>query len=217
MKKSIGAFLFILLGSNLTPRIAQAAVATMNSPVAAAQKALQTALTGLDAAGWPAASEAASVSQPLPTIVAKNGPPKAESVMTEELMARLIKYTRGVEAMSSVSKQTCKIFDLCDGKDSMPTQSAEAETMTDGATHFFAMSRIPDSKEILFLRVSNDIGLESFLTDKTGKLRAAAIQKDGVARLIPNEEAAAQYAKELALFAREAADLPPTGTAVAGK
>ena len=72
-----------------------------------------------------------------------------------------------------------------------------------------------DSKDIIFA-VKHDTALEAYLTDKTGKLRAAAVlDKDG-AHLITNEKAAAKFKAELSLFAGEAADLPPSGTAVPG-
>lgn len=214
MKTPTSAFLCALLAASLTPCAGHAAVASMNTPLAA-QKAFQSALRGLDASGWPAAAEAASVSQPVPTIVPQTAPPKADAVMTEELMARLIKYTKAVTISSSVDKDTCRIFDLCDGTASLPLQSAEADTPTDGGVHNFSIPlKFPN--DILFLRMTPG-KLESFLTDKTGKLRAAAVKSNGVARLITNEKAAEQYQKELALFAREAADLPPTGAVVAGK
>lgn len=213
MKKSTPA-LFALLAASMSPLFAHAAVTTMNTPVAA-HRAFQDAMKGLDASGWPAAAEAASVSQPVPAAVPQSQTPKADPVMTEELIARLIKYTRGVTISSHVDAKTCQVLELCDGTANLPLQSAEAETATDGGRHFFS---IPLNKpnDILFLRGLNG-GIEAFLTDKTGKLRAAAVMSNGVARLITNEKAAAQYQKELALFAREAADLPPTGAAVAGK
>ena len=97
----------------------------------------------------------------------------------------------------------------------MPLKMAEAEIMTDGAQHWFSLPTKADSTDILILRKINNV-VESFLTDKTGKLRAAAIETSAGARLITNEKAAEQFKKEMALFAKEAAGLPPTGTAVAG-
>lgn len=218
MKKTT-SFLCALLAASMTPR-ARAAVTTVNTPVAA-QRAFQAALNGLDASGWPAAAETISISQPTPQIVAKAAPPKVDPVMTPELMARLIKFLSEVEGNGSVAKQTCHIYDLCDGTADMPVKLAEAETATDGALHYatFPASQLnSDSKDLIIVRKSNTTGaLESFLTDKTGKLRAAAVQSNGVARLITNEKAAEQYKKELAIFAREASDLPPTGAAIAGK
>ena len=201
------------LGALLTLS-ANAAVGTVNYPMSA-QKAFQTAVSGLAASGWPAA--ATSVAQAMPTMTTGTTP-KADPVMNEELIARLIKYTRGVDTKSSVDKPTCKIFDLCDGTTDLDLQSAEADMAlsTDGGKHWFSMPRKADSQDILMLRKTSGL-LESFLTDKTGKLRAAAVQSNGVARLITNEKAAEQFKKEMALFAIEASGLPPTGSAVVAK
>ena len=65
--------------------------------------------------------------------------------------------------------------------------------------------------------VKRDAILEAYLTDKTGKLRAAAISDDGTAPLITNEKATEKFKAELALFAKEAADLPPTEPVVPDK
>jgi len=193
---------------------ANAAVGTVNYPMSA-QKAYQTAASGLDASGWPAAAATISVSQPIPTMT-MGTTPKADPVMNEELIARLIKYTRSVNAKSSVERETCKILGLCDGTASLPLQSAEVEDAPDGAKHWFSIPTKADSKDILILRMSPGM-LESFLTDKTGKLIAAAVKTEAGTRLVPLEKAAEQFKKEMALFAGEAAGLPPTGSAVAAK
>jgi hypothetical protein len=130
-------------------------------------------------------------------------------VMNEELMGRLIKYTRSYEDSGNrLVARVCKILDLCDGTMDLPLHAAKSDS-TDGS-HYFALPLEPDSKDILIL-VMRDTILEAYLTDKTGKLRAAAISENSVARLITNEKAAEKFKAELALFAKEANDqLPPT-------
>lgn len=131
-----------------------------------------------------------------------------EAVMTEELMGRLIKYTRDGHATGGVDARICRVFDLCDGAKDMVLKLSQSDS-TDGE-HYFGLPPQSDSKDILIMVVRNDTGVEAFLTDKTGKLRAAAILKNGVARLITNEKAAAKFMSELALFAKEATEqLPP--------
>lgn len=142
-----------------------------------------------------------------------NPPPKVEPVMTEELMARLIKVTRDQEETGAVSARICKALDLCDGTKDMPMKLGSSDSTGDG-THYFGVPPQKDSNDILIM-VKRERSLEAYLTDKTGKLRAAAISENGVARLITNEKAAEKFKAELALFAKEAADLPPTGTAAA--
>ena len=136
-----------------------------------------------------------------------SGAPSAAPVMTEELMARLIKYTRGTKGGGTLSATSCKALDLCDGTQHMPFQHCESDV--DG--HYFGFHpEDRDAKNIVIV-VKRGRDLEAYLTDKAGKLRAAAVEENGVARLITNEKAAAQFQAELALFAKEAAEqLPPT-------
>lgn len=136
-------------------------------------------------------------------------------MMNQELLGRLIKYTRSFEdSDNTLPTRICKIFDLCDGTMDMPLKAVKSDS-TDGL-HYFALPVEADSKDILIL-VKRDTILECYLTDKTAKLRAAAISENSVARLITNEKAAEKFQAELALFAKEAAEqLLPTG-ALRGK
>jgi len=84
-----------------------------------------------------------------------------------------------------------------------------------GADRYFALPLDVDSKDIIILINTPDV-LYAYLTDKTSKLRAAAIYDKNGARLITNEKAEKAYKAELTIFAKEAEGLPPTGTAVAG-
>jgi hypothetical protein len=135
--------------------------------------------------------------------------PSAATVMTEELMARLIKFTREVEVTGSLSAATCKVLNFCDGTKNMPLKYCTGDS-TDGKHHFGLRPEDPDNKDI-FIVVLREGNLEVYLTDKTGKLRAAAVEENGIARLITNEKAAAKFKAELAQYAKEAAEqLPPT-------
>jgi hypothetical protein len=153
-----------------------------------------------------------AVAQPTTREVARRATPKVDPVMTEELMARLIKYTRGLEGTHGVAGRICKVFDLCDGTSALQMKVSQSDS-TDGK-HYFGLPLDPASKDILIM-VKHDALVESYLTDKTGKLRAAAVlDKDKEdSYLITNEKAAAKFKAELSLFAGEAATLPPTGTA----
>ena len=143
--------------------------------------------------------------------LAQTAPPAVSTpVMNDELMGRLIEYTRTRKKGSSTDARICKIFNLCDGTTDMSLQLAKISA-PDGS-HFFALPVDADSTDILIF-VKHDTILECYLTDKTAKLRAAAISENGVAHLITNEKAAEKFNAELALFAKNAAEhLPPTGT-----
>ena len=104
------------------------------------------------------------------------------------------------------------IFVICDGAILMPAKQVST-TKPDGK-HYFVLPFKEGSKDILiiFKSPSGEV-VNSYLTDKSGALRAVAtsgLNSAGL-RLIPNEQAAEKFKAELALFAREAADLPPTG------
>lgn len=128
--------------------------------------------------------------------------------MTEELMSRLIKFARGLKGTGSVTAKICAIFELCDGSRDMPLKLLETER-PEGV--FFGLPLDKDSPDILVMSRHDGI-VEAYLTDRSGKLRAAAVA-DGkpAAHLITNEKAAAKYQVALRQLAREAAeDLPPS-------
>lgn len=202
-----------MLASSVAPVRSDATLASTIDPMAA-QKALRNAVSGLDATGW--MSSAAIANSPVAKPEATNitpTPPTVEPVMTEELMTRLIIYIRKVKTTSSINAKLCKIFDLCDGTANMPYMNALSDS-TDGK-HYIGMRPEADSTDVVILVVRGSV-MEAYLTDKTGKLRAAAIVDGAGTRLITNEKAAAKYKAEMTMFAGEAASLPPTGTAVAG-
>ncbi len=207
------AYLSAMLASSVAPIRSSATFAAAVDPLAA-QKALQNAMNGLNAAGWAPASASTPVAVP-PVVIASsdNPPPKPDPVMTEELMARLIKYTRSIQGTGTVTARICKVLDLCDGTKDMPLKLAKSDS-TDGI-HYFGLPLDVDSRDILIMVKHNTV-VEAYLTDKTATLRAAAVLENGTAHLITNERAAEKFKAELSLFAGEAATLPPTGNAATG-
>lgn len=142
-------------------------------------------------------------------------PPKTKPVMTDELMARLIKYVRDIQGTSTVPARISKILDLNDGTKDMTFKVAKSDAK-DGE-HYFALPPSVNSKDILIL-VKRDTIMEVYLTDKTGKLHAAAISENGTARLITKEKASEKFKAELTLFAKEATEqLPPTAITAPSK
>jgi hypothetical protein len=138
--------------------------------------------------------------------------PKADPVMNEELMGRLIVRTLDSKRESIIDPGLCVTFAICDGTIRAPAKQVRT-TQADGY-HYFVLSLKEGSKDILIIfKSTNGEVINAYLTDKSGALRAALIAGlNGVnPRLIPNDQAAEKFKDELALFAREAADLPPTG------
>jgi hypothetical protein len=204
------AYLSAMLASSVAPIRSDATLAATIDP-SAARAAFQSAVNGLDAAGWMTAATSAAPVPQAAIISPSNPAPKAEPVMTDELLARLIFFARHTRGTGTVNAKICKVLDLCDGTSDIQMRLVE----NDGNDHFFAIAADGDSKDILFM-VRRGGAVETYLTDKTYKLRAAAVLEGGVAHLITNEKAAAKFKQELSLFAGEAGSLPPTGTAVAG-
>ena len=144
--------------------------------------------------------------QPPVKTVQDDSSSKTNAVMTEELMGRLIKYTRDLKETGSLDGKISKILNLNDGTKNMPLKYSKSDAP---GTHYFGLPPALDSTDILIV-VKYDTLLEFYLTDKTGKLRAAGVSEIGGTYLITNEKAAPKFQKELSLFAGEAAQLPPT-------
>lgn len=204
-----------MLTSSLAPIRNNAIFAAAVDP-SAAQKALQTAVSSLDAAGWAAA--VAATPAPVPP-APKNVPidltPKADPAISEELLARLIKRTLASKKPTTFDKDVCRILGACDGTTNIPVLQV-SEPLPEGK-HFFVVPTVEGSKDIfIFFKRLDGAYSEIYLTDKSGVLRAAAISESNGIRLITNEQAAAKYKAELELFAKLAKELPPSGAAVAG-
>ena len=204
------AYLSAMLASSVAP-IGRSLVLAAPIDPSTAQAAFNDAVGRLDAVGWIAASAAAPTPAPAIVKVLPANPPVPDPGMTEELLARIIKFTLGRPSTKAIDAKICKIFDMCDGTVDMPMKVIESEVKE----HFIAMSPIPGSKDIVIMYRENG-SMHCFLTDKTGVLRAAAVSVNGEMKLITNEKAAASYKTEMTMLAKEAGGLPPTGTAVAG-
>ena len=107
--------------------------------------------------------------------------------------------------------KVCKVLDLCDGTMDLPIKFT-TEKVGD-VEHFFGVPPQLNSTDVWIATLQGP-RMEAFLTDKTFRLRAAAVLENGSARLITNESAADRFEAELAFFAKRAAEeLPPTGGA----
>jgi hypothetical protein len=132
----------------------------------------------------------------------------AAPMMNEELMARLIKYTRGLPEEGTMIPKLCAVFGICDGTEGLPLKIAESDKNANGK-YLFGLPLDANSKDILIM-VNQPKIVHAYLTDKTGRLRAAAISDANGVHLITNEEAAEKFKAALTLFAGEAVALPPT-------
>lgn len=205
------AYLSAMLASSVSPVRSDATFAATIDPTAARQ-AFQTAVNSIEATNWMAASATPAAIEPVAKIVLVNNPaPKIDPGMTEELMARLVKYAQGNEEISTFDAKACAVLKLCDG-----TKALELKILqSDIKEHYFGIPAKGNSKDILII-VRNGTTITAYLTDKTGKLRAAVVSEPTGSRLITNDEAIANFKSELKQFAKEAGDLPPTGTSLAG-
>lgn len=210
------AYLSAMLTSSVAPIRNSSIFAAAVDPTAA-HKALQDAVSGLDASGWATAvANTPSAPPPASNIVPVNDPaPKAEPIMTEELMSRLIIFTSTEGANTFMNEKLAGVFGLNDGTKKIPVMQV-SEPVPDGK-HFFMVTTKEGSTDIVlgFKRATGG-DTRAYLTDKSGVLRAAAIMSFQGTRLITNEQAAKDYEAEMRLFAKLAKDLPPTSTAVAG-
>lgn len=205
------AYLSAMLTSGLAPIRPSVIFAAAIDPMVA-QKALQNAVSAVASSGWAAPIMGPSAPLP-PQAIASVQPPKADPVMTPELMARLIKLTEEQVEPGFLGGNICAAFKICAGPDNIKVKQIESEN-PEG--HFMMIPWVPGSKDIVIVKLNADKSLDCYLTDKTYKLRAAAVGNSAGVRLVANELAAEKFRAELSLFAKEAADLPPTGTAVAG-
>ncbi len=131
-----------------------------------------------------------------------------EPVISEELMARLIKRTLASHEDAWINASICALVAMCDGTSDAPARRIWA-TRPDGI-HTIAVPLKEGSKDIV-VSFEHDNVYEFYLTDKTGSLRAAAISNvtlEGL-RLITNEQAAEKFKAEMQLMAKMAKKLPP--------
>lgn len=206
------AYLSAMLTSGLAPIRPSVIFAAAIDPMAA-QKALQSAISAATSSGW---VDAAPANFPLapaaPQVSASTQPPKTDPVMTAELMARMLKFMGDQTNFGTLDAKVCQIFKLCPGTADMTVRQLETENP---AGHYIMMPATPGATDIVIVKSNTDGSLDCYLTDKNYKLRAAAFVASTGTTLIANEKAAEKFKSELSLFAKEASDLPPTGTSFA--
>lgn len=202
------AYLSAMLTSGLAPINPKVIFAAAVDPMAA-QRVMQAAVSALSADGWSVGNVALP---PAPQVVAKAQPPKADPVMTDELMARLLAFAATQDETTTIGKDICRTLKVCDGTADLVVRQLGTE-FPKGL--FFNIPTAAGSKDIIIIRRNADDSLDCYLTDKSYKLRSAAHVDTNVV-IVPNEKAAKEFKIALSHLAREAADLPPTGAAVAG-
>ena len=214
----------IMISTYLSAMLTSSVVAHVRGDVAlagaidptAARQAFQSAVAGLNAAGWTASSSIpATVAVPTAVMSAIPAPQAADPVISEELMARLIKRTLASDKNTSIMAPVCGIFGMCDGTSGLPVKQIFVNK-PDGR-RYIEIPLKEGSKDIV-VTFTTETTMEFYLTDKRGNLRAAAIsggQASGI-RLITNEQASEKFKAQMQFLAKLAEGLPPTGVAVAG-
>lgn len=131
----------------------------------------------------------------------------SRTVMTQELMGRLVTYTQN-GALTSLALPLCKALGVGNGTHPIPLRSVASDAR-DGK-HYFALSLVPKSKDIFILVVRGN-RVEAYLTDRSAKLRRAAVFENEKARTESHQAASPRFHAELSIFAKEAAaQLPPS-------
>lgn len=199
------AYLSAMLTSGLAPIRPSVIFAAAIDP-----SALQNAIAAMTGNGW--AAPAMDTPMPLaPQAVASIQTPKADPVMTDELMARLLAFVATQDDPGTLNKNICVLLKICDGKADLSVRQLETGRP---AGLWFMVPAAAGSKDVIVAYKNPDGSADAYLTDKTYKLRAAVHAGDTY-DLVPNEKAAARFKAALSHLAREAAeDLPPTGAAV---
>ncbi|MFH1043758.1 MAG: hypothetical protein V1796_01565 [Pseudomonadota bacterium] len=156
---------------------------------------------------------------PASTWAQSAGTPAPEPIISEELMARLIQRTLASEKEAVLSAGICAIFSMCDGTSDMPAKQI-VNTQADGKYAFFVPLREGSTDIIVAVKHASGeppsgVVIDSYLTDKNGNLRAAAISElPGPGhRLITNEQAAENFTAVMQFLATLAEELPPVGAA----
>lgn len=137
-----------------------------------------------------------------------------ESIISEELMARLVRRTLAANIVVTISSEICAIFAICDGTSNMSVK--QITRIEPEGKYYLVVPLKEGSKDIIvaFKNPSGDV-VDSYLTDKSGKLRAAAtsgLNNVGL-RLITNEQAAEKFKAVMRLLAKLAEKLPPSSEA----
>ena len=136
-----------------------------------------------------------------------NAPTKAEPVMTEELMNRLIKRAKASKRDYSITAETCGIFNLCTPIKELPARQILYK-IPEG-NHMFMVPLKEGSTDIV-IGFRTETTSELYLTNKAGTLRAAALGDTNGLKLITNEAATEKFKSEMQLLANLATKLPPS-------
>ncbi len=174
---------------------------------------LDKMIAGLQTAGFTAASSQAQVIVP-PAVTTDPGAQTEEPVITEELMARLVKRALSAQKDSLIDAAVCKPLTICDGTADIPAKQIAATENTVGK-HIVAVPTKQGSKDIVVFLKRSDTLIDVYLTDRTGKLRAAAVNDTAGVRLVTNESVADKYRAQMKYLASLANQLPPPSTTVA--
>lgn len=199
----------ILTSAYITGMLTSAMPVARHDAQLASAVNLDKMIAGLQTAGFTAASAQTQVLVPSVTVT-DPGAQTEDPVMTEELMARLIKRALESQKDAQISANVCKTLAICDGAADMP---AKQISRTDNATkHVIAVPLKEGSKDIVTFIKRSDTDIDVFLTDKTGKLRAAAYFDGTTVTLRTNESAADKYKAQMKYLASLANQLPPSTT-----
>ena len=132
--------------------------------------------------------------------------PEADPIMTEELMARLVKRTLESKIDMAIGVRESAILGLAEPGQKRPAKQIWIQA-PDGK-HYVMVPLTKGSKDIIIC-FRTKIDSHMYLTDITGVLRAAAVGNDAESKLITNEQAAEKFKAELLYLAKRATELPP--------
>ena len=208
----MSAYLSAMLASSLAPIAGNVTLAGTVNP-AAAQAAFREALIGAKSAGWspdlmdapaPPAAEARMVAHIVP---------QADPIISDELLARLLKQMAGQQSPASIPAGVCKYFKLCDGTAKLPMRMVQT---TNPGGDYMAQPWDAPADTLVVARRMPDNSVQFYLTDKKSrKLLSAASSVNGVPTVLDVAVVNPDFEAALAHLAKEAAVLPPAGTSVA--
>lgn len=202
------AYLSAMLASSVAPVRSDATLAAAIDP-SAARSALASAVATVNASGWSDAKVApAKVAEPAMT--APQAAPAADPTTTE-LIARLTKRAIKAQTDSVIDASIARIFGLGDGSANLPAKTI-FKILPEGKYLFvIAMKNgAPTGDSIIALNDGPTI--HSFLIDKDGNLRSAALTTNTTIQPVTIDAAStAQFKSTLTVLTNLAQALPPTG------
>jgi hypothetical protein len=139
--------------------------------------------------------------------------PSSDPIMSDEMLARLLKLIADQQKQATIPAGVCAMFKMCDGTAKLPMRMIQTENPKG---NYMAKPWDGNTDDIVVARKMPDGSVHFYLTDKTRKLRAAASSMNGKAEVVLLETAKPDYEAALALLAKEAGDLPPVTVASVG-